>query len=90
MEYERYIDLQNIIINGDLADRIIIAKEIKLFINDLIRTLDEYHKKVTQQKSCSVCDEKGFCDTYKRIDEYDMDILYCDDFKFKENNEANL
>jgi hypothetical protein len=83
MEYKRYIDLENIIINGDLADRIVIAKEIKLFIDDLLYKLDKYHIKATRQKSCSMCDKKGFCTTYKHIDEYDIDILYCDNFKFK-------
>jgi hypothetical protein len=85
MEYKRYIEFENIIINGDLVDRTIIAKEIKLFIDDLLYKLDEHHRKATRQKSCSMCDKKDFCATYKCIDEYNISILYCDDFKFKED-----
>jgi hypothetical protein len=84
MKYERYIDLENIIISGDLEDRTIIAKEIKLFIDDLLNKLDVSHKKSIRRKSCSMCNESGFCTIYKRMDEYDMGILYCDDFKFKD------
>jgi hypothetical protein len=84
MEYKRYIDLENIIISGDLVDRTIIAKEIKLFIDDLLHKLDEHHRKATRRKYCSICNENRFCTVYKHMDEYDAGILYCDDFKFKD------